>query len=224
MDAMTQLALATAAFIGTHFISSTPLRAALTKAMGEKAYLGTYSLAAFATLGWMIHSYANAPLAPLWRGLRHLPSAVMPFALLLIVCALMTRNPSAVGQSAALAGAEPARGMLRVTRHPMMWGVALWALAHLLARGDMAALLFFGGFALLALCGTLLIDARKAAALGEDWRRYAQATSNLPFAAIAAGRNQFHASEIGWAKLGIGLALYAVLLFAHPFLFGVRPY
>ena len=224
MEAMTQLALASAAFVGVHYLSSTPLRAALVKALGENAYLGLYSLLSLAALGWMIWAYVHAPLAILWPGLRHLPAAVMPFALVLLACGLMTPNPSAVGQQGALASPDAVRGMLRVTRHPMRWGIALWGLAHLLARGDAAALIFFGGIALLALTGTRAIDARKAAALGEDWARFAAATSNVPFAAIVAGRNAFRPGEIGWTKMLTGLALYAVLLFAHPYLFGARAY
>lgn len=224
MDPMTHLALAAAAFLATHYVASTPLRPGLVKTLGENAYLGLYSLVSFATLGWMIWAYARAPVSPLWPGLRVAPLAAMPVALVLIACGLMSRNPSAVRQQGALRSPEAARGMLRVTRHPMMWGFALWGLSHVLARGDTAALIFFGGFVLLALSGTRLIDARKAATLGEDWQRFAAATSNIPFAAIVAGRNSFRPGEIGWKKLFAGLALYAALLLLHPYLFGTRPY
>jgi uncharacterized membrane protein len=224
MDPMMHLALATAAFAGTHFVSSTPLRAALVRALGEAAYLGLYSLVAFATLGWMIWAYTQAPAQPLWPGLRAAPLALMPVALVLLACGLLTRNPSAVGQQAVLRSADAVRGILRVTRHPVMWGFALWGISHLLARGDAAALIFFGGFVLLALSGTLLIDARKAVSLGSDWKRFAASSSNLPFAAIVAGRNSFRPGEIGWTKILAGLALYAALLLLHPYLFGTRPY
>jgi uncharacterized membrane protein len=119
---------------------------------------------------------------------------------------------------------EPARGIIRVTRHPLMWGITLWGAAHLLARGDLASLVFFGGFVALAGIGTLLIDARKRASLGDDWKRFAAVTSNVPFGAIVGGRNRFVPGEIGWKRIGVGLALYALLLFAHPYLFGARAY
>ena len=224
MNPMAHLALATAAFVGMHYISSTPLRATLVKTLGENAYLGLYSLAAFATLGWMVWTYRHAPVAPLWPGLRPAPLVVMPVALVLLACGLMTRNPGAVRQEGALGSPDAVRGILRVTRHPMMWGFALWGVCHVLARGDAAALIFFGGFILLALSGTLAIDARKAASLGADWTRFAAATSNIPFAAIIARRNSFRPAEIGWTKILTGLALYAVLLLLHPHLFGARPY
>ena len=224
MDPIAQLAVATAAFLGTHFVSSTPLRGALVRALGERGYLAVYSVAAFATLGWMIWAYTRAPTQPLWPGLRLLPALAMPFALILAACAYSTRNPTAIGQSIAMRNNEPARGIIRVTRHPLMWGIMLWGATHVLARGDLASLLFFGGFLVLAALGTVLIDARKARDLGADWERFAAVTSNLPFRAIAAGRNRFVFGEIGSKRVAVALVVYVLLFLAHPYLFGTRPY
>ena len=77
---------------------------------------------------------------------------------------------------------------------------------------------------MLALTGTVLIDRRKQITAGKDWERFAAATSNVPFAAIASGRNRFHAGEIGWSSPAIGLGAYALLIWLHPVLFGARPY
>src|SRR5262245_26884120 len=200
MDPMALLALATLAFLVTHFVPSTPLRAAIVRSTSEKAYLGLYSLVAFATIGWMVYAYNKAPMQPLWPGLRLLPALVMPFSFILVVCGVASRNPTAVGQDRTLKAEEAARGILRVTRHPVQWGILLWAAAHLLARGDLKSAIFFGGFALLSALGMILIDSRKARTLGDDWMRYAGATSNVPFVAIAGGRNRFDAAEIGVAK------------------------
>lgn len=226
MDPIAHLALATLVFLATHFVTSTPLRGSLVVAIGEKAYLGSYAVVSFLTLGWMAWAYRLAPFVPLWEipGVRLWPLAVMPFALILVVAGLMGRNPTLVGQAGALKSAEPAKGILRVTRHPMMWGFALWAAVHLVARGDAASAIFFGGFLLLALAGTALIDARKADSLGDDWRRFAEVTSNVPFTAIVEGRNRFVFAEIGWKRVLAGLGLYVVVLAAHPWLFGVRAY
>jgi uncharacterized membrane protein len=224
MDPVAHLAVATLAFLGTHFVSSTPLRGALTGAVGERGYLAVYSLAAFATLGWMIWAYGRAPVQPLWPGLRLVPAVVMPFALVFAAAALMSRNPTAIGQAGAMKSDAPARGIIRVTRHPLMWGIMLWGAAHVLARGDLASAVFFGGFVVLAGLGTVLIDARKARDLGADWQRFAAVTSNVPFGAIAGGRNRFVLGEIGLKRIGVGLALFVVLLLAHPYLFGTRPY
>jgi uncharacterized membrane protein len=116
---------------------------------------------------------------------------------------------------------EPARGMIRITRHPLMWAVMLWAGAHILARGDLKSAVFFGGFLLLAGLGTILMDARKQS--NPDWARFAAVTSNLPFVAIAQGRNRIAWREIGWLRPAIGLALFAAFFSGHPWLFGARP-
>ena len=224
MDPMTQLVAATALFLVTHFVPSTPLRAAIVRSTGERGYLGLYVLVAFATIGWMVYAYNRAPVEPLWQGLRILPALVMPFAFILVVCGVLSRNPTAVAQEKVLKAEEPARGILRVTRHPVQWGILLWAAAHLLARGDLKSAIFFGGFLMLSALGMMLIDARKAKTLGEDWKRFAGATSNLPFAAIAQGRNRFSAAEIGVRNPAIGLALYAAFLLLHSWLFAARPY
>ena len=73
MNPTLQLAVATAAFLGAHFVSSTPLRAALAGRVGERGYLGLYSLVSFATLGWMIWAFVRAPAEPLIR-LKLLPT------------------------------------------------------------------------------------------------------------------------------------------------------
>jgi uncharacterized membrane protein len=226
MNPMTRLLIATAAFLATHYVSSTALRDRLIRALGRNGYLLLYSAVAFATLGSMVWSYYRAPFLGLWQipALRYVPLFVMPIAMIFIVCGLFTRNPTLVGAERLLRAPEPARGILRVTRHPLMWGIALWAGSHLLARGDAASALFFGSMLVLALTGTVLIDRRKRASGGSDWQRFAAATSNVPFAAIMAGANRFRAAEIGWSRLLAGLALYGLVLWLHPLLFGARPY
>ena len=226
MEPMAMLALAAAVFLAAHYVSSTPLRSGLIAMLGEKAYLGLYSLVSLAAVAWMIWAYVKAPYERLWVGDEFKVWAIvlMPLSLVSIVSGGMTRNPGAVRQESALASMGEPRGILRVTRHPIMWGIALWAAVHLIARGDTASVIFFGSMLLLAVSGTLLIDGRKNRTLGADWQRFASVTSNFPFAAILQGRNQFRFDEIGWKKVPIGLAFYFVLLFLHPFLFGARPY
>lgn len=103
-----------------------------------------------------------------------------------------------------------------------MWGVMLWAGAHVLARGDVKALVFFGGLFLVAFLGTLSMDRRKRAK--PDFARFAGMTSHVPFVAIAQGRNRLDWHEIGWTRPATGLAAFALFLAAHRWLFGVAPY
>jgi uncharacterized membrane protein len=218
---MTLLLAASAAFLLTHFVASTPLRGVLVKALGEWPYRGLYSLVALATLAWMISAYNGAPREALWLGWRLLPAIVMPFVFVLVACGYW-RNPMLVGADKLMRNDDPARGVIRITRHPLMWAVMLWATVHILARGELASLVFFGTFLLLAGIGTLTMDARKRS--NPDWTRFAAVTSHLPFAAIAQGRNRIVWREIGWLRPAIGLALYNGFLVGHQWLFGVAPF
>jgi uncharacterized membrane protein len=218
---MTALLAATALFLLTHFVPSTPLRAVLVKTLGEWPYRVLYSLVALAALAWMISAYNAAPRELLWPGLRFVPVVVMPFAFVLIACGYW-RNPTMVGADKLLKSDDPARGMIRVTRHPIMWGLMLWGGAHVFARGDLKSAIFFGSFLWLAGLGTILMDSRKKS--NPDWTRFAAVTSNLPFVAVAQGRNRIVWREIGWLRPAIGLALFAAFFLGHTWLFGANPY
>lgn len=211
---MTNLALATAAFLATHFVTSTPLRPKLVEAIGEWPYRGIYSLVALATLVWMIWAYATAPHAHLWTGPRTPPYVAMPLAFVLLACGYW-RNPTMVGAERLLKSDDPARGVIRITRHPVMWAVMLWAASHIWARGDLKGVVFFGGFLVLAGLGTVLIDSRKRS--NPDWPRFAALTSNIPFLAIVQGRNRIAWREIGWLRPLIGIAAYFGVLTIHPY-------
>lgn len=210
---MTNLLLATAAFLATHFVSSTPLRPKLVAALGEWPYRGLYSAVALATLVWMSWAYAAAPHDHLWQGPRTSPYVAMPFAFILVASGYW-RNPTAIGAEKLLQSQDPARGVIRITRHPIMWAIMLWAAAHIVARGDLKAVVFFGGFLLLAALGSVLMDRRKKANPG--WERFAAVTSNIPFVAIAQGRNRVVWREIGWLRPLAGLIVYFAVLLVHP--------
>lgn len=221
---MEHLVAATFAFLATHFLSSTPLRGAAVRAIGEWPWRAAYSLVAFATLGWMIWAYGQAPReAPLWTPLRHLPSLAMPFAFVLLACGYR-RNPTMVGADKLLKSDDPARGMIRITRHPLMWAIILWSAAHIAARADLKSIVFFGGLLLLAGLGSLALDLKKEKTGGEDWKRFRSVTSHVPFLAIAQGRNRIVWGEIGWVRPLVGLVLFGVVFYLHPVLFGARPY
>lgn len=223
------LALAAIFLLGTHLgLSSTGLRPRLARALGERGFLAAYSLLALVALSWLVAEWRSAPYVPLWTPMAwqwFAPLLVVPVALVLVVCGFSQPNPTAVGGGALLERGEAARGILRVTRNPVMWGFGLWALAHVVPNGDLASLIFFGTFAVLALVGTVLIDSKKARSHGVHWERLAEATSNLPFAAILGGRQSLGRAirEIGWLRLVAAVLLYALLLHGHSWLFGVSP-
>jgi len=221
------LAAAGAFLLLTHFgISSTPLRAALVARLGENRYRGLYALIAALAFVWLVWAYATAPTVPVWSyepWQPWVPLLAMPVALLLIIAGESTPNPTAVGRDALLESADPARGILRVTRNPFLWGIALWALAHLVPNGDAASVLLFGTMAVLALAGSVLIDAKLARRRPDAWARYAAVTSNVPFAAILAGRQRFVPGEFRWRLPVVVLVVYAVILFLHRWVIGVSP-
>jgi uncharacterized membrane protein len=223
------VALAGAFLLGSHFgISSTGLRARLIDRLGEKAYLGLYSIVALVALVLLVMAYESAPFVLLWTAsiwMWFVPLLVMPFALLFLVGGLSAPNPTAVGQDALLEKELGPRGVLRITRNPVMWAIGLWAAAHMVPNGDAASLLFFGSLAVLALLGAVLIDAKNALRKGDAWVRWATLTSNIPFFAIVQGRQNLGVAirEIGWFRLAVVVVLYAALLHGHRWLFGVSP-
>jgi uncharacterized membrane protein len=222
---ISQLALAAVVFAGGHFLlSSAWLRPRLAGALGESIFLGLYSVYAVAALVWLILAYVAAPVLPLWQvptWAAVVPIGVMPLALLLLVGGTTQPNPTAVLPGRPYPAERPAPGILAVTRHPVMWAIGLWALAHIPPNGDAASLILFGTLAALALGGTLAIDAKKRRVQGADWAAFAAATSNLPFLALAQGRARLVPGEIGGWRIAAAVALYLGLLFLHSSIAGV---
>jgi uncharacterized membrane protein len=224
---MVNLVAAVIFFLAIHFgVSGTRLRDRLVASMGERTFRGLFSLASLGGLIWIIHAYRNAPQIPTWGqllALKPAAAALVLLAFLFIVIGLATSSPTAAGREAQLSTDAPARGIVRITRHPFLWGTALWALVHLTINGDLASLILFGSLLLLALGGTASIDNKRRRIFGEHWHKFAQATSNVPFAAIASGRNQLGAAlrEIGVVRPLIAVLVFAALFLLHARLFGV---
>jgi len=224
---MTMLFVAAIFLPLSHFgISSSPLRAALVRAIGERFYQGLYSLISLAAFAWLIIAYRHTEARVLWVAPGPVKLAALPLVLLaflLVVVGLTTPNPTAIGAGALLDRPNVARGILRITRNPFLWGTALWAFAHIAATGELGSLLFFGSIGALGILGAFLLDAKKARQHGERWQRFAAETSNLPFQAILEGRQRLALGEIGAWRLALAVALFGIVLVAHPRLFGVSP-
>ena len=219
---MASLVLASLFFVAIHvFVSGTELRDRIASKIGERPYLGLFSLASLVGVVWMSWSYNDAPYLELWgspAATRHLAALLLIPATFLVVCGLTTRNPTAVGAEKAV-GQAPV-GIVKLTRHPFLWGVAIWAAAHMLANGDVASLVFFGSFFALAHIGPRLIDAKRARNDPEGWARFAAQTSATPF----RGPLRPSLAEIGWHRIGLSLVVYLALLFwLHEAVIGVPP-
>lgn len=224
---MTMLFLAALFLPLSHFgISSTPLRPILVERLGERPYQAFYSLVSFAAFALLIVAYRHADAVVLWIAPGPVKLAALPvvlLAFLLVVVGLTTPNPTTVGAEALFDRPNVAQGILRITRNPFLWGTALWALAHIAVTGDLASFLFFGSIGALGLMGASLLDAKKARQHGKRWKRFAADTSNLPFRAILEGRQELALGEIGAWRIALAVALFVIVLLAHPRLFGVSP-
>lgn len=180
---MTLLVLGLLLFLGIHSLPTVvPLRQKLVDRLGLKGYKGLFVLLSLAGFVLIIFGKARAPFVPLWDAPewgRHAAMGLMPFAFILLMGAYVPSN------------------LKRFTRHPMLWGVSFWAAAHLLANGDLASVLLFGGFAIYSL-----------ADMASENRRGVR----LQAAKLSPLRDGI--------LVVVGLLAYGIFLFAHPYLFG----
>jgi uncharacterized membrane protein len=219
MTGMTMLIVASAAFVGTHFLMSHPLRAGMVGALGEKGFALVYTLISILTLGWMIWAYpaasAEAP-APLWDAGRvgWVIATVLMWIGSILFMGSLRRNPAFPRPGKPIAKIDDPNGVYAITRHPMMWGFALWAIVHAIVNPTAASLILSFAIAFLALVGAALQDKKKAAQLGDMWRGWLSKTSFVPY-----GRGLKSADGFALAS---GTLLWLAATWAHGAL-GYRP-
>lgn len=197
MDAaLTGLVAAAVTFVGTHFALSHPLRALVVRAVGEKGFSGLYSLVALASFAWVVLAFRAVPGGggALWNGQGAAPWAAATLIMLIAAVLLVgsfAGNPALPAPGAASLAAKPVHGVFHVTRHPMMWAIALWSAAHALVSPTPRVIVLTGAIALLALVGAHLQDRKKRAAMGAAWQSWEAQTHYWP-------------RPRGLAKAGIG--------------------
>ncbi|WP_277968850.1 NnrU family protein [Sphingomonas echinoides] len=221
MDGTEMVLVSAVAFVGSHFLLSHPLRAPIVKAVGANGFLGIYSLVAFATLGWLAHSYQTAPAtAPLWavgEGIWGPVTLVMLVASILLMGSLLG-NPALPGNPSTAAPAA-ARGVFSITRHPMMWAFALWGLCHIAVYPIAANIIVAVAIIILSLVGAALQDRKKEALQPELWRDWERKTSYWPFVAITQRR-----AKLGGFRphdIAGGVVIWLVATWAHLPLAGI---
>ena len=177
--------LTAGAFLGTHFILSHPLRAPLVRRMGEGGFSALYSVVAIVTFGATVFAYRAAPVTPmLWdvgNGLWVVATVATLLASILLLGSLI-RNPALPGAGKTAASAS-ARGVFSITRHPMMWGFAVWGLAHILIYPVGKNIVLAGAIVVLALVGAAMQDRKKAALDPGGWTAW-QARTSVVFHAV----------------------------------------
>lgn len=227
---MTGLFSAAAFFVVLHLVvASPPIRPRIVRALGEGPYLGVFSLASLAGIVWLTRAYSTAYAndnVMLWwvgPGAQYVAAPIMLTALFLAVPGLLTPSPTAVRGEKILEKEIEPHGIQRVTRHPFLAGVTIWATFHLIVNGDLASVTLFATFLVVALAGMPSIDRKRARTLGDRWQRYADQTSRVPFVAILSGRTKLSFREIGWWRVVAALAAFAIIVSFHPMLFGAYP-
>jgi uncharacterized membrane protein len=213
--ALLSLVAASVAFVGTHFALSHPLRAPLVAWVEEKGFLPLYSLVAFFTLGWMIIAFRAAPPVDLPGSgeLGWIVATVLTLPALLLFLGSLRGNPAFPNPNAAKPVTRAPTGVFAVTRHPMMWGFALWALSHVILWWSWRTVIIGATILFLALVGAHLQDRKKAALLGENWSGWTTATSYWP----RWGR-LFGAGVVLWP---VTIALWLAITWAHVHAAGV---
>jgi uncharacterized membrane protein len=171
-------------FLAAHLVPSIPaLRQRLIGDIGERPYKALFALLSLAGFVLIVMGKARAGFVPLWEPTAfgyQLPRFLMPLSFILIAGAYMPGN------------------LKRFARHPMLWGVVLWAGSHLFANGDLASVCLFGAFGAYAL--------------------YAMWSQNRRGAQLQTTRKPLSTDAL---VVAIGLAAYVAFALAHRYLFGV---
>lgn len=181
---MVWLVLGMLLFIGVHLAGSVGAwRAAMVSRLGELPYKGLYALISLAGLVLAGFGYGRTETVWVWTPLpfgHELAMALMPVAVVLLVAAYLPSN------------------IKRFTAHPMLWGIVLFGIAHLLVFGHWASIVLFGGlgiYSLLAMALATVRGDRPSGTVKPLWKDL--------------------------LVLGVGLAFHVILLLLHPVLFGV---
>lgn len=135
-------------FFGIHLVPAAPtLHARLATRMGEYGWKGFMSLIAIAGFVLIVIGWQHAAFVPVYAPPEFghwLPRILMLPALILLFAAYIPSN------------------IKRFTRHPMLWGTVLWAVAHLFANGDLRSIILFGSFLVWALFAMWSLNRRGA--------------------------------------------------------------
>ena len=200
-------------FVLSHIvIARSRLKPALIARFGERTYLATYSVLSVALLGWVIWAVLTADRIPLWAtpDWGYGFGAVVSLAgFILIGIGAVTPNPLSV--SFRKSGYHPSRpGVIGWVRHPLIWGLTLWAIAHIPANGDWPSVILFVGSAAFGAIGVFAVERRLRHRLGGDeWQR------------LTRHRGHVDSNALLGAAVGLGLWLGFIVL--HPLLFWADP-
>ena len=213
-------------FFFLHLLPSTPLRPRAVSIVGEGVYSAIFSILSLVAIYWLVKQFNAAPygdklwLVPDWW--RWVQAALILFAFILMIGGFLTPNPSTPIGAEALKNPSLTNGVFAITRHPVMWGFAIWAITHMISQATWRGFAFFGSFAATALIGSWLQQNRKRDTV-PGWGAFEAHTSFFPFAALLQDRTSFSLKAFGWWKIAVAVVAWAAMLHLHSWLFGVHP-
>lgn len=175
-----------AAFVGTHLAMSHPLRPAMIALLKARGFSLVYSAVSLATFILMVQAYKAVPdQASLWPVPPSLwiVGAILMWLASVLLAGSLRKNPAMLGMSG---GHEPVAfgapsGVFGITRHPMMWAFAIWAIVHIAVIARPADIVLALAILSLALIGAAGQDRKKASQIGDTWVSWQKATSFVPF-------------------------------------------
>jgi uncharacterized membrane protein len=219
MSGLTMLIVASLAFVGTHFLMSHPLRAGLVARLGEVGFTISYTIVSLLTFGWMIWAFPAASAetpAPLWDAgqVGWIVATLLMWLGSVLFIGSLRRNPALPRPGKRIEKIDEPNGVYSITRHPMMWGFALWAIVHAIVSPTAASLVLSFTIAFLALVGAALQDGKKAKLMGDVWVDWRSKTGFIPY-------SRGLKSADGFALIG-GTLLWLAATWAHGAL-GFRP-
>src|SRR5262245_20572932 len=203
------------AFTATHLgLASGSVEPKLRARLGDLGFLGLYSVVALALFVPLMSIYFGHRHAGPWLWtvtvgpvLRVLLYLGITLGLVLAVGSLLRPSPASLAPNAS----TEVRGVYRITRHPLVLGLALvWAL-HLIPNASTADVAFFGGFLLFSLAGARHQDLRKLHAGDPAIREFIAATSFLPF-----GRGPGGLADLPLLVIVLGVAVALGARWLHP--------
>lgn len=205
------LIAACVAFVGSHLLLSHPLRAPVIARLGERGFMGAYSLVALLTFGAVIIAYMRAPMGDLhwWPGDRiwGVATAIMWLASVLLAGSL-AGNPALPDPQARVNATKPAQGVFAITRHPMMWSFILWAVVHMAVMPTDASFILSSAIAALAFFGAIGQDAKKTAQMGTAWQGWQGRTAFLPFGLQLTGKARWRDAVPSLTVLLLGTLIW----------------
>lgn len=219
MDPVLSTSLFGASFLAQHLVMShLPVRRWFVGRLGQRGFQGAYSLASFVTwlplaFVWWSHLHEGAPLWNLRTPVvTHTLEVVTAFGLGLVVAGVLQPAPSSISAAGTHGRPLEVRGVVAVTRHPMMMGIALVSAAHLLLNGWPTDAVFWGSQLLAALLGVVHQDRRHAATRPE----YADLMTRTTFFPNPLALPRIGGRGAAGMALGVGLAV--AIRWAHRFI------